>query len=413
MAELKTIRCERAMLLEVVRLALRAVARSKLRSFLTVLGIIIGVAAVIAMVTIGKGTTARISADLAKLGANLLSISPGQLGPGRASADARAFNTRDVEAMRGQLTGIRAVAPVAQKSATIVYGAENRNVTVIGTDNDYLLTQDWRLKVGREFYDAELRGGRAACIVGATVERKVLGGIDRVGRSIRVASVSCEVIGVLEAKGQSAFGSDQDDTILMPIRTFQRRLAGTSDVGRIMVAADGGSETAKVQRGIEILLRERRSIGPGKEDDFSVLDMKQIAQATAGTTVLLTSLLAAIAGVSLLVGGIGIMNIMLVSVTERTREIGIRLAIGASQAQILSQFLIEAVVLSVIGGATGTVFGLSVALLVTWGLQVPFVLDPATVLLSFAFSALVGVCFGYLPARQAARLNPIEALRHE
>jgi len=401
------------MLLEAVRLALRAIGRSKLRSFLTVLGIIIGVAAVIAMVTIGKGTTAKVTADLAKLGANLLSVNPGQFGPGRASADARSFNVRDIEAMRSQLNGIRAVAPMAQKTATVIYGSDSRSIAIVGTDNDYLVTQDWLLTQGREFYEAELRGGRAACIVGATVVRKLFGGAEGVGRNIRVASVSCEVIGVLEAKGQSGFGMDQDDTILMPIRTFQRRLAGSSEIGRIMVAAEHGGETTRVQRAIELLLRERRSITPGKEDDFSVLDMRQIAQAMAGTTTLLTGLLAAVAAVSLLVGGIGIMNIMLVSVTERTREIGIRLAIGASRGQVLSQFLVEAIMLSILGGVTGIALGLGLALLVTGALQVPFILDLATVLLAFAFSALVGVCFGYLPARQAAQLNPIEALRHE
>jgi putative ABC transport system permease protein len=412
-AKLQAICGRRAMLLESVRLALRAIGRSKLRSFLTVLGIIIGVAAVIAMVTIGKGTTAKVTADLAKLGANLLSVNPGQFGPGRASADARSFNVRDIEAMRSQLNGIRAVAPVAQKTVTVIYGSDSRSIAIVGTDNDYLVTQDWLLTQGREFYETELRGGRAACIVGATVVRKLFGGAEGIGRNIRVASVSCEVIGVLEAKGQSGFGMDQDDTILMPIRTFQRRLAGSSEIGRIMVAAEHGGETTKVQRAIELLLRERRNITPGKEDDFSVLDMRQIAQAMAGTTTLLTGLLAAVAAVSLLVGGIGIMNIMLVSVTERTREIGIRLAIGASRRQVLSQFLVEAIMLSILGGVTGIGLGLGLALLVTGALQVPFVLDPATVLLAFAFSALVGVCFGYLPARQAAQLNPIEALRHE
>jgi putative ABC transport system permease protein len=401
------------MLFEAIALALRAIRRNVMRSFLTVLGVVIGVAAVIAMVTIGKGTTAKVTADLAKLGSNLLSINPGQFGPGRASSDAKSFNSRDIDVLRTQLNGIKAVAPTAQKSATVISGADNRVVPITGTDNDYFVTQDWLLKEGREFYDGEIRSGRAVCIIGATVHKKLYGQADAIGRNLRVGNVSCEVIGLLEAKGQSSFGTDQDDTILIPLRTFQRRLAGTADIGRIMVSAQDGTDTAKVQAGIERILRERRNIFPGKEDDFSVLDMRQIAQATAGTTAMLTALLGAVAAVSLLVGGIGIMNIMLVSVTERTREIGIRLAIGAMEGQVLTQFLVEAVVLSLFGGLTGILLGLGLALLATSSLQVPFIIDPSIVLVAFVFSALIGILFGYFPARRAARLDPIEALRHE
>ncbi len=401
------------MLIESIKLALQAIHRNALRSFLTVLGIVIGVGAVIAMVTIGRGTTAKVTADLAKLGSNLLFVSPGQFGPGRASADAKPFNARDVEAMRSQLSGVKAVAPVSQKSVTVIAGAENRITVVTGTDNNYLVTQDWALRSGRTFFDAELRGGRAACIIGETVRDKLFGRADPLERSIRVGKVSCEAIGLLEPKGQSSFGSDQDDVILMPIRTFHRRIAGNTDISRVMVSARDDVETSKVQADIERLLRERRNIQPGKEDDFSVRDMKQIAQATAGTTAMLTGLLGAVAAVSLLVGGIGIMNIMLVSVTERTREIGIRLAIGALERQVLAQFLVEAVVLSLFGGVVGILLGLGLAWLASRGLQVPFVLDPTIILVSFAFSALVGIVFGYFPARRAARFDPIEALRHE
>ena len=401
------------MLLEAFRLALQAIRRNALRSFLTVLGVVIGVGAVIAMVTIGNGTTAKVTADLAKLGSNLLFVSPGQQGPGRASADAKAFNARDVEAMRTQLNGVKAVAPVAQKSVTVVYGTENRTVTVTGTDNDYFISQDWPLNSGRQFLDGEIRGGRAACIIGTTVADKLFGRVDPLERSIRVNKVSCEVIGILESKGQSSFGSDQDDIVLMPLRTFQRRLAGNTDINRVMVSAKDGVETSKVQADIERILRERRNIAPGKEDDFSVRDMKQIAQTMAGTTAMLTGLLGAVAAVSLLVGGIGIMNIMLVSVTERTREIGIRLAIGALERQVLSQFLVEAVVLSLFGGLAGIVLGLGLALMATNMLQVPFTVDPTIVVVAFLFSAIVGIVFGYFPARRAARLDPIEALRHE
>jgi putative ABC transport system permease protein len=401
------------MLYEAFRLALQAIRRNALRSFLTVLGVVIGVGAVIAMVTIGNGTTAKVTADLAKLGSNLLFVSPGQSGPGRASADARSFNSRDIEAMRTQLNGVKAVAPVAQKSVTIVYGTESRVTTVTGTDNDYFISQDWPLKAGRQFFDGEIRGGRAACIIGTTVADKLFGRADPLAHNIRVDKVSCEVIGLLESKGQSSFGSDQDDIVLMPIRTFHRRLAGNIDINRVMVSAKDGIETSKVQTDIERILRERRNIAPGKEDDFSVRDMKQIAQTMAGTTAMLTGLLGAVAAVSLLVGGIGIMNIMLVSVTERTREIGIRLAIGALERQVLSQFLVEAVVLSLFGGLAGIVLGLGLALMATRMLEVPFTVDPTIIIVAFLFSAVVGIVFGYFPARRAARLDPIEALRHE
>ena len=401
------------MLYETLKLAFQAIRRNALRSFLTVLGIVIGVAAVIAMVTIGNGTTAKVTADLAKLGTNLQFVRPGQFGPGRASSEAKPFNMRDVEALKSQLLGVRAVAPVAATSLTVIYGGANRITVVTGTDADYFITQDWNLADGRPFLEGELRSGRAACIIGHTVREELFGRLDPIGRNMRVKKVSCEVIGVLEAKGQSAGGTDRDDVVLIPLRTFQRRFAGNADVGRIYISARDDVDTAKVQADIERLLRERRNIGRNQEDDFSVRDMKELAQTATGTTTVLTGLLGAVAAVSLLVGGIGIMNIMLVSVTERTREIGIRLAIGAIESQVLLQFLVEAVVLSLFGGLIGVVLGLGLAWLATTGLNVPFIVDPAIVLVAFGFSALVGVVFGYFPARRAARLDPIEALRHE
>jgi putative ABC transport system permease protein len=365
------------------------------------------------MVTIGNGTTARVTADLGKLGSNLLFVRPGQFGPGRASSDAKPFNMRDVEAVKTQISGLRAVAPVAQKSLTVIYGGENRLTVVVGSDSDYFITQDWTLASGRQFFEGEVRGGRAACLIGATVHEKLFGRSDPLGQNIRVKNVSCEVIGVFESKGQSSSGIDQDDIVLMPLRAFHRRLAGNSDIGTIAVSARDGVDTAKVQADIERLLRERRNIMQGHDDDFSVRDMKQLAQAVTGTTAMLTALLGAVAAVSLLVGGIGIMNIMLVSVTERTREIGIRLAIGALERQVLTQFLVEAIVLSLFGGLAGILLGLGLAWVATNGLQVPFLVDPTIVLVAFGFSAMVGVVFGYFPARRAAHLDPIEALRHE
>jgi len=401
------------MLLEALKLAQQAILRNLLRSLLTILGIVIGVGAVIAMVTIGNGTTAQVSADLAKLGSNLLFVRPGQFGPGRASSDARPFNARDIAALKSQLYGVRAVAPVVQKAVTAIRGAENRNTSVTGTDNDFFVTQDWDLTRGRPFLDGEIRSGRAACILGETVRDGLFAAADPIGRDIRVNNVSCEVIGLLAVKGQSSFGTDRDDVVLMPLRAVQRRLVGNADISTIFVSARDGVETAKVQADIERLLRERRRIAAGGEDDFTVRDMREIIETQTATTSMLTGLLGAVAGVSLLVGGIGIMNIMLVSVTERTREIGIRLAIGAQEAQVLMQFLVEAVVLSLFGGVVGIALGLGLAALASAGMQIPFVLDPAIVLIAFGFSALVGIVFGYFPARRAARLNPIEALRHE
>jgi putative ABC transport system permease protein len=305
------------------------------------------------------------------------------------------------------------VAPTSQKATTIVYGSENRSTPVTGTENGYFLTHNWQLKGGRRFLEGELRSGRAACVIGETVREKLFGREEPIGRNIRVNKISCEVIGLLAPKGQSSFGTDQDDIVIVPLRMLQRRIAGNTDVSTIWVQAEEGTDTSKVQADIERLLRERRNITRGKEDDFSVRDMKQIAETQTATTTVLTGLLAAVASVSLLVGGIGIMNIMLVSVTERTREIGIRLAIGAVEGQVLMQFLVEAVVLSLLGGLIGIALGLGLAAVATLALDVPFVLDATIVLISFAFSALVGVIFGYFPARRAARLDPIEALRHE
>jgi len=401
------------MFYETLKLAVQAIRRNALRSFLTLLGIVIGVCAVITMVTIGNGTTAKVKEEMAKLGSNVLFIRPGQWGPGRSSATAKPFDARDITELREQLRGVKAVAPMAQQATTVVYGNESRSVGTIGTDESYVVTQDWDLAEGRNFLDSETRSGRAICIIGQTVHEKLFGSTDAVGKRLRVSNVSCEVIGVLAEKGESGFGTDRDDVVLMPLRTYNRRIAGNTDINTINVSARDGVDTSKVQADIERLLRERRGITPGEEDDFRVADMKQIADTQTATTGVLTMLLGAVAGVSLLVGGIGIMNIMLVSVTERTREIGIRLAIGAQESQVLMQFLVEAVVLSLFGGTIGVMLGLGLAGAASAGMGIPFVLDPSIVVIAFAFSALIGVVFGYFPARRAAQLNPIDALRHE
>ena len=402
------------MFFETSRLALRAISRNLLRSFLTVLGVVIGVAAVIAMVTIGNGTTEQVKSELSRLGTNMLFVRPGQFGPGRASTEAKRFDDRDVEAIRNQISGIRAVAPQNRSSAaTVIFGGKNHQTSVIGTTNDYLIAQDWTIALGHDFQPAEDRGGQIGCIIGETVRQELFGAENPVGQTIRVSNISCPVIGVLARKGQSGLGDDQDDTIIMPLKIHQRRIGGTTTISSIMVSAQDGVSTAKVQSDLQNLLRERRRIGIGREDDFTVNDMTQIASAMTGTTTLLTGLLGAVAAVSLLVGGIGIMNIMLVSVTERTREIGIRLAIGALEKQVLTQFLVEAVMLSAFGGLVGILTGLGLAYGVVSFLNVPFVTSPSIIFLAFAFSAAIGVIFGYFPARRAASLSPIEALRHE
>ncbi|MCX5514606.1 multidrug ABC transporter substrate-binding protein [Kaistia algarum] len=401
------------MLYEAFKLALKAIRRNPLRSFLTVLGIVIGVAAVIAMVTIGNGTTQKVTAEIAKLGTNLLFVRPGQFGPGRASTTAKSFNARDVAAIGDQVSGLKAVAAVSQSSQTVIYSGESRNSTVTGTTADYFTALDWSIASGRTFVDTDERGGRAVCIIGQTIVSKLFGSSDPLGQSIRVGAVSCEVIGTLAKKGQSGMGSDQDDVVVMPLKTFQRRISGNTEVSTILLSARDGISTAKVQGDAERLLRERRNITAGKEDDFSVNDMTQMLQTMTGTTTLLTGLLGAVAAVSLLVGGIGIMNIMLVSVTERTREIGIRLAIGALEGQVLTQFLVEATVLSIFGGLAGILLGLGLAYGTVTALGVPFVVSAEIILLAFAFSAAIGMIFGYFPARRAAHLDPIEALRHE
>ncbi|WHA39689.1 ABC transporter permease [Agrobacterium larrymoorei] len=402
------------MFFETTRLAMRAISRNMLRSFLTVLGVVIGVAAVIAMVTIGNGTTERVKSELSRLGTNMLFIRPGQFGPGRASVDAKRFNDHDIHAIKDQISGIRAVAPLNRSSAaTVIYGGKNHQTSVVGTTNDYLISQDWTIALGREFQPAEDRGGQIGCIIGETVRQELFGASNPVGQTIRVSNISCPVIAVLARKGQSGMGDDQDDTVIMPLKIHQRRIGGTTTISSIMVSAQDGVSTAKVQSDLENLLRERRRIALGRQDDFTVNDMTQIASAMTGTTTLLTGLLGAVAAVSLLVGGIGIMNIMLVSVTERTREIGIRLAIGALEKQVLTQFLVEAVMLSAFGGIAGILTGLGLAYAVVSFLSVPFVTSPSIIAIAFAFSAAIGVVFGYFPARRAASLSPIEALRHE
>ncbi|MFO7527741.1 MAG: ABC transporter permease [Marinobacter sp.] len=399
--------------LDTLGMSVQAIARNKLRSFLTTLGIIIGVASVVAMVHLGQSATRSVTEQIASIGSNLLFVMPGtaQRGPGGLRTTAENFELADVDAIRNEVDGIL-VAPALTTSATVVIGNANDTIPVIGTTNEYFSVRNHYLDYGREFEDGELSSGAAVCIIGKTLIEEMFLGQEALGANIRVGHTACRVIGVLEEKGES-MGQDRDKTILMPVKAVQRRLVGELDVSAIYVSALVDGSTGLVQDQIESLLRQRRNPVNGGADDFYVRDTQDIAQALESTTNTLTILLGAIAAVSLLVGGIGIMNIMLVSVTERTREIGIRLAIGARARDVLTQFLVESIALSTLGGIIGLFIGVGGTWLVTWQLDMPFVISPTVMAVGFSFSVAIGVIFGYFPARKAAMLNPIDALRHE
>ena len=400
------------MWLNTLLLALRSIRRNLMRSFLTILGIVIGVSAVITMVTVGNGATLAIQNQISGLGTNLLQVRPGQRMMG-GGGGAPPFKEIDAQAVATQVSGITAVAPEARSGATIILDGRNWSSSVIGSTNNWLFTGNWKVADGREFTMEEQVAGAAVCLIGETVRRELFGSQSAVGATIRVKQIACEVIGVLSAKGQGAFGNDQDDLVFMPLHTLQRRITGNTRVNTLLVSMQDGADPERVKAGITELLRERRKLAESDENNFNVLDTKQLGEAFSSTTKVMTTLLGAVAAVSLLVGGIGIMNIMLVSVTERTREIGLRLAIGALEREVLLQFLIEAVVLSALGGVIGIVLATGASIGLSKLMDVPFVFDLGINALAFVFSAGIGVLFGYFPARRAARLDPIEALRHE
>jgi len=402
------------MILNTLLLALREIRRNLLRSFLTILGIVIGVAAVITMVTVGNGATQAVKDQIASLGSNLLMVRPGQrLGPGMGAAGAPSFTQADGDAILAQVGGVRAVAPEQRSGVTVVANNKNWQTSITGTTNAYFDTNNWTLAAGRKFEPEEEQAGAAVCIIGDTVRRELFGKPDVLGEKVRVKQFSCDVVGVLQSKGRAAMGNDQDDIVIVPLKTMQRRVSGNQRVGTLLVSMADDSDSVRVQAAIGELLRERRKLAAEDPDNFNVLDTKQIAEAVSGTTKVMTTLLGAVAAVSLLVGGIGIMNIMLVSVTERTREIGLRLAIGALEREVLLQFLVEAVALSMLGGLVGIALATVASLALASLMQVPYLFDAGINALSFAVSALIGVVFGFFPARRAARLDPIEALRHE
>ena len=397
-------------------LALRSIRRNLLRSFLTILGIVIGVSAVITMVTLGNGATQAVQMQIAGLGTNLLMVRPGQRqGPGGGGWSVPQFIEADANAIRAQIGGIAAVAPEGRASVTVVANGRNWATTVYGSSNDWFETGNWKLASGRLFEADEQRAGAAVCIIGETVRRELYSGTvgqTGLGEQLRVKQFSCSVIGILAAKGQGGMG-DQDDNVVVPLYTLQRRVTGSRKVNTLLISMEDGSDSTRLKTSVRQLLRERRKLADSDDDNFNIFDTQQLAETLSGTTQVLTTLLGAVAAVSLLVGGIGIMNIMLVSVTERTREIGLRLAIGALEREVLLQFLIEAVALAALGGLIGIVIAMGASIVLTGLMNLPYQFDPTINLLSFVFSAGIGVVFGYFPARRAAQMDPIEALRHE
>jgi putative ABC transport system permease protein len=403
------------MLWNALGIALREISRNLLRGFLTVLGVVIGVAAVVIMVSLGQGATESVTSQVESLGSNLVMAIPGRgMRPGGGGAPG--FRLSDVTAVAESIKDIRAVAPVRILNLNAVYLQKDWSTQAIGSTVDYFSVGGWMMAEGRAFTEAEYLGARPVCVIGHTLVEELFGQQDPLGARIRLKGLSCRVVGVLKSKGQGAMGQDQDSIVVLPLSTLQRRLAGrvgSRDVDQMMISVRDGASAERVVRSVAEILRDLRGIRAGEEDNFSVLDTKQIADALSSTTQILTLLLGAVAAISLLVGGIGIMNIMLVSVTERTREIGIRMAIGALPREVLLQFLVEALVLSLVGGLVGIVLALVGSYALAQAMGIPFIFDLQINLVAFAFSAAVGVVFGFAPARRAARLDPIDALRFE
>ena len=403
------------MLLNALLIAIKEIRRNILRSILTILGIVIGVASVIAMVMIGDGTTANVTANIEKLGSNMLNVRVGQekRGAPRDDNSAKPFKIEDITAIKNEVSNLKGVTAENSSMANVVFGNKSNSSLIVGTTSDYFIIKDWEVEQGRIFEEGELSSGKSVCILGTTVVKNLFGDENPIGATIRIKNFPCSVIGVLASKGASSFGRDQDEVVITPLKMYQRKIQGNLDVSSIIVSVmeEKYIEDAKAQ--IISLMQDRRAVKVGESDNFHIRDMKDILNTMTSTTKMLTYLLGSIAAISLLVGGIGIMNIMLVSVTERTREIGIRLAIGAMQSEVLLQFLIEAIVLSTLGGIIGIFLGLGVGYMVVGIFDLPYIINTQIILISFIFSTLIGVVFGYFPARKAARLNPIDALRYE
>jgi putative ABC transport system permease protein len=402
--------------LAILRIAFRALRRNKLRTVLTMLGIIIGVGAVIAMVGIGNGAKAQVQARIAALGQNVIMIFSGSINRGGVFSGFGGAGTLTVEdalAIQNEVPGVSVVSPEVRSGAQIAAGENNWSTQVMGEGVDYLTLRQWDLADGTMFTDVDVRSAAKVCVLGKTTADKLFPDDDPVGKIIRMKNVPVKVLGVLRAKGVSMMGSDQDDTVIIPYTTAMKRLAGVTTLRSINVQSASADQIGDVQNGITDLLRQRHRIQAGRDDDFIIRNQQEISEAASATTEVMTALLAAIASVSLFVGGIGIMNIMLVSVTERTREIGIRMAVGARGRDILLQFLIEAVTLSSTGGVLGILLGIGGAKVLTAIKNWPTLVSPDSIVIAFVFSAAVGIFFGFYPARKASQLDPIDALRYE
>ena len=401
--------------LTILKVGLKAIIRNKMRSALTALGIIIGVACVIAMIGVGQGSQAAIQSQISALGSNFLMIFPGvatQSGA-RIFTGESTLTEDDVAAVKADCPAVAYVSPMSRSGSQIVAGGLNWGTQVQGVGVEWPFIRSWNVEKGAFFGESEVRSSAKVCVLGATVAEALFGDANAIGETVRVKNFPFRVIGVLEKKGGSTMGQDQDDTIIAPYTTVMRLIKGRNRIDMFMASAVSRNAVAQAQSEIEALLRQRHRIPPGGDSDFMIRSQQEIAQTADETSRTLSILLASAASISLLVGGIGIMNIMLVSVTERTREIGIRLAIGAKGRDILTQFLIEALTLSVAGGAIGIALGIAASRILAWKAQWPIQLAPGAILLAFGFSAAIGVFFGFYPARKAARLDPIEALRYE
>lgn len=394
-------------------IAIKEIKRNLLRSFLTILGIVIGVASVIAMVMIGDGTTANVQQSISKLGTNMLTLRVGQerRGPPREDNSAKPFTEGDINAIKNELQNIKAVAAENSSRMNVVYGNKSNTASVIGTSNDYFIIKDWEVTQGRVFDEHEENSGKSSCIIGTTIVKQLFGDENPIGVNIRLKNISCNVIGVLKSKGAAAFGNDQDEIVIVPLKMFQQKIKGDKDISSILISITDGKYIENAKLEITSLMQERRAVKLEEPDNFHIRDMQDLLSTMTSTTKMLTYLLGSIAGISLLVGGIGIMNIMLVSVTERTREIGTRLAIGAMENEVLLQFLVESIVLATLGGIIGIFLGLGIGYITVNIMDLPFILNSQIILISFVFSTLIGVFFGYFPARKAARLNPIRCFK--
>lgn len=398
-------------------LALRQIRRNFLRAFLTMLGVIIGVGAVVTMISLGNGVTKQTSDTFTSLGRNIILVFPARAMNLGGSNLRRNFTAQEVKELNERMRGyVAAIAPISQSSTLLQFQSQNTTTQVQGVDKHFFEVTQWDSAQGRVFEDNEYKVGSNVCVIGESVRKNLFGEKNPLGTKIRLSNIVCECVGVLESKGQGGMGNDQDDVLLLPMKTFSRSISGNTTMNnyrRIMIRTQDNQDSLEVNLALQNALRKIRNVKPGERDSFEIMDTKQIAQAFASNIQVLTMFLGLVAGVSLLVGGIGIMNIMLVSVTERTKEIGTRMAIGALQSEVLLQFLIEAVTLSALGGIMGIILAFFGSLGFAYAKDLPFIFDIPTAIIAFLFSVFIGVLFGYLPARRASRLNPIEALRHE